>query len=389
MVAAWALGTAALVSTAGVASAAPRLPTIPVGAAHFTVNLSGGAPGRIFYTTGIAAAVPIPAAVDTAIGRPQEAIIADKSGHVLWHYSPPRGQGIADFRTQTYRGQRVLTWWQGSGHGGHGTGVDEIADIHGRVIATVTPGGGLMSDVHEFRLLPDGRALLTAYVPVTADLTSVGGPRHGTMLDCVATVVDVASGRPLFRWSALRHIPVSATAQRYTGLLGAATFDPYHMNSIDTDPAGNLVISFRNLNAVYDVDIHTGAVRWRLGGKHSDFRMGVGAGFLGQHDVEFADATTLRMFDDNIDVTAQQGDSSIKWIRLDSRTHTARLVRAFYHPAGLATAAMGNAQALPGGDTFGSWGTSPHVSEFAPDGRMTYDATLPVGTYRAFLDAWP
>ncbi|MGV9824163.1 arylsulfotransferase family protein [Gordonia sp. NPDC003429] len=385
------LTTIVSTTVAAPADAAPRLPTFPIGAAQYTVNVNkpGGPGGYVFYTTGLPAAVPLPIAPQALAGIDQSAIIADKSGRVVWRYTPPNNEGIENFRTQTYQGRKVLTWWQGPGAAGHGAGADYIADTHGHVIKTLTPGDGLTSDVHEFRLTPDGRALITSYREVAADLTSVGGPRKGTMLDCIASVVDVATGRPLWHWSALAHIPVSESSATYTGLRGAGTYDPFHMNSIALDPSGNLLISFRNLNAIYNVDVGTGVVNWQLGGKKSSFVMGPGSDFFGQHDAEYADPTTIRMFDNNIDVVNQLGDSSIKWVRIDPKRHTATLVRAQGHPGGLATAATGNAQALPGGYTFGSWGTAPHISEFSASGEMTYDATLPIGTYRAYLDSWP
>ena len=381
---------ASIVLPGTLAQAEPRLPTLPFGAPHVTVNVNKpGAPGYVFYTTGIAAALPLPISVPGITTTNDAAVIADKSGRVVWRYVPPAGDTVANFRTQMFNGRKVLTWWQGAGANGHGSGVDYIADTRGHVIKTLTPGNGLASDVHEFRLTPDGRALITSYVPVTADLTSVGGPKNGTMLNCVASVVDANSGRVLTHWSAMDHIPVTDTSMRYTGLPGLATFDPFHMNSIALDPSGNLLISFRNLNALYNIDAVSGAVNWRLGGKRSTIRVAPGADFFGQHDAEYANPTTIRLFDNNINVSNQLGNSSIKWIHIDPTHSAATLVRSQRHPAGLATAAMGNAQALPNGNTFGGWGTSPHISEFSPSGELIYDATLPVGTYRAYLDTLP
>ncbi|MGV9793617.1 arylsulfotransferase family protein [Gordonia sp. NPDC003422] len=372
---------------------ATALPTLPFGTPTYTVqvNRPGGAPGYIFYTSGLAAAVPF------TVGGPgldqfgQANIIVDKSGKEVWRYVPPKGQSVSNFRTQVYQGRKVLTWWQGGGGGGHGEGVNYITDTRGRLITTVTPGR-LKSDVHEFRLTPDGRALITSYVPIAADLSSVGGPRNGTILDCVATVIDVATKRVVLQWSSHAHIPVSETALRYgdprNAVLGS-TFDPYHMNSIVLDPSGNLLFSFRNLSAIYNVDIRSGKVNWRLGGKHSDLKLGAGVAMHGQHDAEYAGPNTIRVFDNNITGTQQLGTSSIKWIRLDLQRRTAHLVRAQRHPAGLSAAATGNAQGLSNGNTFGSWGTAPHISEFSPSGQLVYDATLPIGTYRAYLDTWP
>jgi hypothetical protein len=47
--------------------------------------------------------------------------ILDRKGNVVWFQPVPAGQEASDFRSQTYRGQRVLTWWQGTGLGGVAT----------------------------------------------------------------------------------------------------------------------------------------------------------------------------------------------------------------------------------------------------------------------------
>ncbi|MGV9710791.1 arylsulfotransferase family protein [Gordonia sp. NPDC003424] len=372
-----------------VATAEPQQPTLPFGTPWYTVwvNKPNGHHGYVFYTTGMAVALPIP--VDTSAIpslRPAN-IIADKSGREVWRYTPPNGQLVADFRPQTYRGRTVLTWWQGDGTNGIGSGVHYMADTRGHVIKVVRAGAGLTSDLHEFLLTPDGRALIISYVPVRADLTPVGGPRNGTLFDCVASVIDVASGKALMRWSAVAHIPLTESTMPLGA--GSTTYDAYHMNSVSLDPSGDLLISFRNLNAVYDVDIRTGRVKWQLGGKHPSLAMGPGTSIAGQHDAQFTDARTVRVFDNNEDGNRQLGYSRIKWIRIDPARRTARLVGATLHPAGLASLAMGNAQGLPGGGTFGGWGSSPHISEFSPSGELVYDATLPIGTYRAYLGDWP
>src|ERR1700727_511196 len=44
--------------------------------------------------------------------------ILDRDGHVVWFHAIPVGLTAADLRTQTYRGQPLLTFWQGQGFGG-------------------------------------------------------------------------------------------------------------------------------------------------------------------------------------------------------------------------------------------------------------------------------
>jgi hypothetical protein len=43
--------------------------------------------------------------------------ILDSHGNAVWFQAVPAGQEAADFHAQTYDGQPVLTWWQGTGLG--------------------------------------------------------------------------------------------------------------------------------------------------------------------------------------------------------------------------------------------------------------------------------
>ncbi|MFX0575794.1 arylsulfotransferase family protein [Nocardia nepalensis] len=384
--------TAALVAAAtGSAAADPVLPSVPFGGLAYTVNVErpGVSDGYLYYTAGVSAAALVPGLGTVAralpSGKPAN-IIADRSGKEIKRYEPPAGQDVSNFRTQTYQGRKVLTWWQGSTVVGHGAGVGIIADENFDVRTTVDPGGA-GADVHEFRLTPDGHALLTSYPQVDADLTAIGGPKNGKMFDSVAVVMDVASGKELFRWSAAEHVPLADS--QTSGNLNSDVYDPYHMNSISLDPSGNLVVSLRNTAAVYDVDPYTGDIRWQLGGKHPTLAADPGVEFAFQHDAEFTDATTLRLFNNNSDGQESRGHSSAEWINIDLAANRATLLRNQEHPEGLVSFAMGNVEALPNGNTLVCWGMAPHISEFTPTGDLVYDATLPFGTYRAYLDTYP
>ena len=80
--------------------------------------------------------------------------IVSNAGHVIWFHPVPAGQEAADFRTQTYLGHPVLTWWQGTGLGGLSSGTDYIYNDHYQQIATVQAGNGYSADGHEFLITP-------------------------------------------------------------------------------------------------------------------------------------------------------------------------------------------------------------------------------------------
>ena len=67
------------------------------------------------------------------------------------------------------------------------------------------------------------------------DLTAVGGRAEGNVLDSIVQEVDVATGKVLFEWHSLDHVPLTET---YAPLLDP--FDYFHVNSIDVDRDGNL-----------------------------------------------------------------------------------------------------------------------------------------------------
>ena len=61
-------------------------------------------------------------------------------------------------------------------------------------------------------------------------------------------------------------------------------YDYFHINAVNLDTDGNLLISGRAVSTIYKVDRHTGNIIWRLGGKESTFTLGPGVQFNGQHN---------------------------------------------------------------------------------------------------------
>ncbi|NED59697.1 hypothetical protein G3I15_02025, partial [Streptomyces sp. SID10244] len=70
--------------------------------------------GYVYYSSGISAAALVPGVSKAVSGIPAATsanIVVDKAGREVWRYDPPAGQDVSNFRTQTYHGKRVLTWW--------------------------------------------------------------------------------------------------------------------------------------------------------------------------------------------------------------------------------------------------------------------------------------
>jgi hypothetical protein len=346
------------------------------------------APGLIFVTpTPIGGAAPTGGSTSATVQGPE---IVDNQGRPVWFDSLPSGLGATDFRVQEYRGEPVLTWIQSAGSFSTGPTTDIIADRHYHVIATVTAGNGLIADTHEFRLTRQGTALLSIYRTIPYDLSPVGGPSNGKVTEGVVQEIDVATGKVLLEWHSLDHVGLDESHQP-PPTSAATAYDYFHLNAVNPDADGNLLISSRHTWTVYKLDRHTGAVIWRLGGKKSDFDLGPGVAFAWQHDPLVTERPdTIRIFDNESNGTSVLPYSRVIWVRHDDIHRTATLERWFKHPDDLVAASQGNSQALENDDTFVGWGQVGRYSEFSPRGDLLLDAAFPSGydTYRAYRHAW-
>jgi hypothetical protein len=332
--------------------------------------------------------------------------ILDPSGNVVWFHPVPSGQTASDFRAQTYQGQPVLTFWQGTGLGGPSHGTDYIYNDHYQQIATVNAGNGLSADGHEFLITPQNTALILAYQVSTADLTSIGGPANQTVINGVVQEIDIATGKVLFQWNSADHVPYSQSEQPLPAS-ASTPWDWFHVNAVKLGADGNLLVNARNTWTTYDVDRHSGAILWQLGGKASSFALQAAAGqslndagdiFAWQHDPEYLGHDVYSFFDNEaagrfnlgVDVSSQFPISRVVKVKLDPHDHTATLLQAFDQPQNLEASSQGNGQPLPGGGAFVGWGNLPYLSAFGADGSLLFNAAFPTGvnSYRAYLLPW-
>jgi hypothetical protein len=312
------------------------------------------------------------------------ALILDGRGDVVWFHSTTPLTAM-NFRTALFKGEPVLTWWEGKAERGLGRGFYVIMDSTYRVIARL-PARGRRFDLHEFMLTQRGTALVTSHVIRPANLSFVGGPSRGKVIGSVVQEIAIPSARVLFEWRSLDHVAIEESYAAYTG----HAYDYFHVNSVDLDADGNLLVSARNTWTVYKVQRKTGKVLWRLGGKRSDFRMGPGTTFAWQHDARHHDEGRLISIFDNSAAPPVAPQSRALVIALDRRARYAKLVREYAHPRRLLAPFMGNAQLLNNGNVVIGWGALPYITEFHHGGGVRFDARLPAGgmNYRAFRLPW-
>jgi hypothetical protein len=311
-------------------------------------------------------------------------------GGLTWFDPVPKGSYVTDFRPQTYQGKPVLTWWQGNVNvSGVGHGVDEIFNSSYRPVATLKTANGVDADLHEFLLTPQGTAWRTAYNPVVWDSSAI---KHGSkteiVFDAIAQEIDVKTGLVLYQWDSLDHVGLAASYSPIARKKGVP-WDYFHINSIQPQPDGNVLISARNTSQIYDVSGSDGSINWSVGGKQPSFRMGAGTPFYFQHDARLHDGDILTLFDD-AGQPFKEKQSRALTLKLDAKNNSATLVSQFFHTPPLKAPAEGNNELLPNGDQLVSWGQAPFITEFDPKGREVFDMHFNAfnATYRAYRSAW-
>ena len=318
-------------------------------------------------------------------------MIVDDRGQVVWTHPVGADRQATDFRPQTLRGKPVLTWWEGVSTVGVGFGEGVVLDDHYKELMRVHTGNGYKADLHEFLITPRGTALMLSYAYVHRDLTAVGGPKEGLAIDGIVQEVDLQTGLVEFEWHTMDHIPLD---ESHWPLPPDATKDAYdfaHLNSISIDADGDLLVSSRHTWTIYKVDRRTGSIRWRLGGKRSDFELAPDAAFAYQHDAARRADGAITLFDNAASVSPQPGKHSRALaLRLDEEHHTAAVAEQYPHPAGLLSETQGDYQTLPNGHVFVGWGAQPAFSEFTPDGKLVLDGRIANGNdnYRAYHGPW-
>ena len=227
---------------------------------------------------------------------------------------------------------------------------------------------GLRGDLHEFVITDRDTALLTSYVITRADLRASAAR---------------ATARSRTRSSRRSTSPAARCCSSGTASITSRSTSPtrrskpdwdfFHLNSVDLDGDGNLLVSSRNTHTVYKLD-RAGAIIWRLGGKRSDFEMGAGR----ELRLAARRPPPARRHDHDFRQRRHPGGRELSRgliLNVDEQAMMAALVRQYTHPK-ILSGSQGNVQVLPNGNVFIGWGEVPRVSEFDRSGRMLFDAVL-------------
>jgi hypothetical protein len=318
-------------------------------------------------------------------------MILGEHGELVWFKTlSPAGARAANFRVQQYEGKPVLTWWQDPLIAdGSKTAGEVIANSAYQNIAVVRAGNGYQPDLHEFQITPQDTGLITVYDAIDCNLSAVGGPRDGAVADTLLQEVDLKTGLVMYEWHSLDHVPLSSSYSSAAPTTRAEPFDYFHINSIDVEQDGDLLVDSRNTWAAYDVDAKTGQLRWELGGKKSSFEQTPAARTAWQHDAVQQPDGAITFFDNGAFPQVHPQSRAIE-VTLDTANMTATLTRSYEHQNPLVAGSQGNVQALANGDWMVGWGQAGYLSEIDAAGQVLFNAHLPPDweSYRTFVLPW-
>jgi hypothetical protein len=167
---------------------------------------------------------------------------------------------------------------------------------------------------------------------------------------------------------------------------GAEDID--HTNALAINPVdNNYVVSFRDLDALIDVDYNSGAVNWQLGGKQNQLTV-VGdplGGFFGQHSVRVLDNGNLLIYDNGLGHTPPE--SRAVEYQLDLKSMTATMVWQYRHSPAIFTPVVGSVERWQNGHTLVAFALNGVVDEVDADSNLVWEGQLsnggnPASTYR-------
>jgi hypothetical protein len=296
------------------------------------------------------------------------ALAADNSGRIVWYRHFPNGPGL-NFMAQP------------TGHYVVRPPTPEMGDIEpwleldalGNITRTLGCARRLQARFHDLISESDGSYWILCDEARTMDLSGVGGHSSARITGTVVQHV-AANGAVLFEWSPFDHFAITdLDAIERTGINVNWT----HGYSLDFDDDGNLLVSFRSLHEITEIDARSGEVVWRMGGLANQFT------FLGTPVPAFLRQHSLRATGDGqfllLDNVGDPQQSRAERYVVDEDSRTTQLVRSLGAGHGYVTAIGGSVQDLPGGRTLAAYGTAGRVEEYDAAGRVVWSVNGDAG----------
>jgi hypothetical protein len=156
-------------------------------------------------------------------------------------YADPTMGATHNTMVQEYGGKKYLTYWGSTGSRYEGDCY--MMDYRYRVSHKLSASGlNAKADMHDCKITKNGKAILTVYNPIKADLRMVGGKKDDDLIDSVFQVIDIATGKVELTWKASEHISPKESNIDYDkdpwrkpsgGPNENVGYNAYHINSVE------------------------------------------------------------------------------------------------------------------------------------------------------------
>ena len=306
------------------------------------------------------------------------ALIVDNTGAPVWYR---RGKGAQDFKVQK---NGMITETQFTGYD---QDFNHVKDFH--------TTNGYSTDSHDLQVLEDGGYLLLGLRTIeNVDMSQVvDGGKPSAILHETCVQEFTADDELIFQWRAWENYDIAKIGPKDAEDVRASSVRVTHLNAIDVDRDGHLLVSSRHLSQVTKIHRDPGQVLWRLGGPNSDFVF-VGDplnGFSCQHDILVVGPRRYTVFDNGNDHDPPV--SRAVEYELDPNEMTATLVWEYRPQPDRYAYYQGNAQRLPNGNTLINFVLAdyPKVTEVNLAGEIEFEMGFLSGnvtTYRVFRCPW-
>jgi hypothetical protein len=324
-------------------------------------------------------------------GEAGYAIVLDENGTPIWYAATTAGAGYTSFVSKNTIAFNAVN---GARFGTDPSGHFRVAHLDtGETFSIQTVGS--VTDDHEFLPLPNGNFMLLSY-PVTGGVDLSSRQIATTnIVDCNIQEVT-PQGALVWSWLGSEHFDaVTESTDLEPGTVnGVSIVDPFHCNSLEQMPGGDVLLSARQMDAVVLVSRATGKVVWKLGGVPSNkdgaqilqLQSDPETSFYQQHDARLLANGDITLFDDH---TTQTGYARGMEIALDTTSKTAAVTWQYQGPS--TSQAMGSFRRYADGSSVVGWGLvggqgpSTALSEVDASGKRRFDVLFDLGdsSYRA------
>jgi hypothetical protein len=256
---------------------------------------------------------------------------------------------------------------------------------------------GFIADFHDFKILPNGHALLIGNYMTQMDLSGLvdGGDPNAMVCGNVVQELD-AFKNAIFQWRTWDYY--NPEEMDWSGCSGQPVVTKFCFNAVNPDNDGQILLT--SLGHVIKVSRQTGDIIWQLGGRDNQFTfIGIDPNEAVNH---FGGNDFHRLPNDNVLIynnSDYEGTRSSKVFeyKLDEENKTAELIWQYIPDPNIYGWNNGNAQRLPNGNTFISWGQNninpcAACTEISNEGKVVWELSFDdpnIESYRAYRIPFP